>query len=72
MIAELDHIYNIPIDCEGKKYVPAILLSVNKMVAVVGDMTTIDVTCGCYAISISYIVAVVYADLQMGEASGWS
>jgi len=38
MIAELDHIYNIPIDCEGKEYVPAILLSVNKMVAVAGDI----------------------------------
>jgi len=72
MIAELDHIYNIPIECEGKEYVPAILLSVNKIVAVVGDVTAIDVTCGCYAVSISFNVAVVYADQQMGDASGWS
>jgi hypothetical protein len=65
MIAGLDHIHNIPIDCEGMEYVPAILLSVNKMVAICWwHMTTIDVTCGCYAISISYIVAVVYADHQ--------
>ena len=35
-------------------------------------MTTVDVTCWCYAISISYIVAVVFADLQMGDAGGWS
>ena len=38
MITELDHIYNTPIDCGGKEYVPAILLSVNKMVAIVGDI----------------------------------
>ena len=38
MITELDHICNIPIGCEGKEYVPAILLSVNKMVAIVGDI----------------------------------
>ena len=72
MIAELGHIYNITVDCEGKEYVSTILLSVSKMVAVVGDMTTVNVTCGRYAISISYIVAVVYADLQLGDAGGWS
>ena len=35
-------------------------------------MTTLDVICGFYAIRISFIVTVVYADLQMGDAGGWS
>lgn len=73
MITELDHIYNIPIDCKGKECVPAILLSVNKMVAIVGDIwQQLTSLVGVNAVGIPCIVAVGYADLQMGDAGGWS